>query len=97
LEAAISSVKLFSDKRFQHVYDHEQIAGKEIANSIGWDGHVAWDIYLFYEPHTNWHNIPPKPTYWMHQLPDSWADREHYHTGEDLVKEFVMTMKSLIA
>jgi len=93
LEAAISSAKLFSDKRFRYFYDHEQIVGKEIANSIGWYGHVAWDIYLFYEPHTNWHNIPPKPTYWMHQLPDNWAGQEHFRTGGNLVNELFMTMR----
>jgi hypothetical protein len=76
IEAALPSVKYLSDKRFQHYYDQDQIAGKEIANRIGWGGHVAWDIYLFYEPHAGWNKIAPKPTYWMHQLTDSWADKE---------------------
>jgi hypothetical protein len=62
LEAATSSVKFLSDKRIQHYYDQNQIAGKEIANTVGWDGHIAWDIYLFYEPDIIWTDLPPKPT-----------------------------------
>ena len=96
IEAALPSVKFLRDKRFQHYYDQDQIVGKEIANHIGWDGHVAWDIYLFYEPHVDWNKIAPKPTYWMHQLTDSWADREHYRTGDDLVNELSVTMKRLL-
>jgi len=70
----------------RHFYDQDHIVGKEIAKSIGWDGHVAWDIYLFYAPYADWNNGPPAPTGWMHQLTDSWADREHYRTGDGLVK-----------
>ncbi|MFQ5484650.1 MAG: hypothetical protein ACE5DO_04860 [Desulfobacterales bacterium] len=94
MEAAISSAKLFSDKRFRHFYDQAKIVGRDIANSIGWGGHVAWDIYLFYKPHADWNNVAPKPTYWMHQLPDSWADQEHFRTGDNLVNELFMTMRS---
>ena len=96
LEAATPSVKFLSDKRIQHYYDQNQIVGKEIANTVGWDGHIAWDIYLFYEPDAIWTDLPPKPTYRMHQLTDSWADREHYHTGDDLVNGLLMTMKRFI-
>ena len=95
-EAAIPSVKFLSDKRIQHYYDQNQIVGKEIANTVGWDGHIAWDIYLFYEPDAIWTDLPPKPTYRMHQLTDSWADREHYHTDDDLVNGLLMTMKRFI-
>ena len=96
LEATAPSVKFLSDTRIEHFYDQDQIVGKEIANTVGWDGHIAWDIYLFYGPHVDWKNMPPKPTYCMHQLTDSWADREHYHTGDDLVNELLMTMQKLL-
>jgi len=96
LEAALPTVKFLNDKRFLHFYDQDQIVGKELANSIGWDGHVAWDIYLFYEPQAGWDKIPPKPIYRMHQLTDRWADREHYRTGDDLVNELSVTMKRLL-
>jgi len=72
------------------------MVGKEIANSIGWDGHVAWDIYLFYARYAAWNNGPPAPKNWVHQLKDSWADKEHFHTGDDLVKELLNTMTKLL-
>ena len=96
IEAALPSVKYLSDKRFQHFYDQDQIAGKEIASSIGWDGHVAWDIYLFYARYADWNNAPPAPKSWLHQLKDSWADKEHFHTGDGLVKELLNAMTKLL-
>ena len=95
IEAALPSVKYLSDKRFQHFYDQDQIVGKEIAKSIGWDGHVAWDIYLFYAPFTDWNNVPPEPEHWVHQLKDSWAHQEHFRRGSDLVKSLSEAMKAL--
>jgi len=73
LEAAIASVKVLNDKRIRHFYDQNQIVGKEIANSVGWAGNIAWDIYLFYASDVDWTDLPPKPIYWMHQLTDEWA------------------------
>lgn len=95
LEAALPSVKYLRDKRFRHFYDQDQIVGKEIAKSIGWDGHVAWDIYLFYAPEAGWNNLPPAPKNWMHQLKDSWAGREHFRTGGDLKDALSTAMKAL--
>jgi hypothetical protein len=95
IEAAHPSVKYLSDKRFQHFYDQEQVVGKEIAKSIGWDGHVAWDIYLFYAPYTGWNNGPPAPKSWMHQLKDSWAGKEHFRRGEELVNALLNAMTTL--
>ena len=86
IEAASPSVKYLNDNRFQHFYDQDQIVGKEIARSVGWDGHVAWDIYLFYAPHAGWNDGPPAPKTWAHQLKDSWAHKEHFRRGDDLVK-----------
>ena len=95
MEAALPSVKNLGDSRFRHFYDQNQIVGKEIAKSIGWDGHVAWDIYLFYAPNTEWNNVPPAPEHWMHQLKDSWADKEHCFRGSDLVKALTHVMTTL--
>ncbi len=95
MEAALPSVKFLSDKRFKHYYDQDQIVGKEIANRIGWDEHIAWDIYLFYEPHADWNKRPPEPTYWMHQLKDSWADKAHFRTGDGLVRELLNAMTEI--
>jgi hypothetical protein len=95
IEAALPSVENLSDKRFRHFYDQNRIVGKEIAKSIGWGGHVAWDIYLFYAPYTTWNNVPPAPEHWMHQLKDSWAHKEHYFRGDDLVEALSNAMMVL--
>jgi hypothetical protein len=96
IEAALPSVTYLNDKRFQHFYDQDQIVGKEIAKSVGWDGHIAWDIYLFYAPYTGWNNAPPKPNSWMHQLKDSWADKAHFRTGDGLVNSLLDAMANLL-
>ena len=96
IDTALPSVKYLSDKRFQHFYDHDQIAGKAVAESIGWDGHVAWDIYLLYAPHTGWNKVPPAPESWMHQLKNSWAHREHFRTGDGLVNALFKAMTTLL-
>lgn len=95
IEAALPSVKYLGDKRFQHFYDQDQIVGKEIAASVGWDGHVAWDIYLFYPPYAGWNNGPPAPKKWVHQLKDSWAHKEHFRRGDGLVKALSNAMTTI--
>ena len=95
IEAASSSVKNLNDNRFRHFYDQDQIVGKEIATSVGWDGHVAWDIYLFYTPHAGWNNSPPAPKSWVHQLKDGWAHKAHFRRGDDLVKALSDAMTTL--
>jgi hypothetical protein len=96
IEATLPSVKFLSGKQFQHFYDQHQNVGKIIANSVGWIGKVAWDIYLFYEPYTDWTDRPPKPKYWMHQLTDDWAQNDKYQTGGDLKNELFVSMKKLL-
>ncbi len=85
----------FDDPRVLHFYDPAKISGKTIADSVGWAGHIAWDIYLFYETGIKWGEAPPPPNRWMHQLKDSWADREYFRTGDDLVNELFVTMEKM--
>jgi len=67
-----------------------------IANSVGWTGKVAWDIYLFYEPYSEWIDKPPSPSYWMHQLTDNWATKKKYRTGADLKNELLVSLEKLL-
>lgn len=90
------SARIFSDHRVRQFYDPNQHAGKAIAESVGWKGRVAWDIYLFYPVGREWAKRPPNPSVWMHQLSEPWTDREHYHSGDDLVQALSETMKSLV-
>ncbi len=95
-DAAIPSVKFLSDSRIQHFYDNKKATGKTIADSVGWAGNIAWDIYLFYRPFVEWTETPPKPLCWMHQLTDGWATKDKYRTGEDLKNELLISMEKLL-
>ena len=94
-QTAKKAAGMFTGHRVFHFYDQDQIVGKEIANSVGWDGHIAWDIYLFYKPYADWNKVPPPPTRWMHQLKDSWAHKAHFRTGDGLVKELLDAMTEI--
>jgi hypothetical protein len=96
IEAILPSLKILKDERIEHFYDPNQRSGKEIAMSVGWDGRVAWDIYLFYPPNIDWPDIPPRPVSWMHQISDEWAKNERYHTGDQLIRELDLALKKLI-
>ncbi len=93
--AAQESAVRLDDPRVLHFYDPAKRSGKAIADSVAWDGHIAWDIYLFYETGIRWGEAPPLPSYWMHQLKDSWADREYFRTGDNLVNELFGTMEKM--
>jgi hypothetical protein len=95
-EEAIPSVKFLSDSRIQHFYDNKKTTGKAIAESVGWVGNVAWDIYLFYRSFVEWTETPPKSLYWMHQLTNSWATKDKYRTGGDLKNELSISMRKLV-
>jgi hypothetical protein len=69
--------------------------GKTIADSVGWKGYVAWDIYLFYGTSTKWTEAPPIPDFWMHQLSDDWAEKDKYRTGDDLKNELSVSLEKL--
>ena len=95
-DAAIPSVKALDDDRLHHFYDNTKTAGKAIADSVGWSGNVAWDIYLFYSPINIWAVAPPKPEFWMHQLKDDWATKDMYRTGDDLKNELSASLEKLL-
>jgi hypothetical protein len=96
LAEAIPSAKVLSDERIQHFYDPTKAVGKAIADSVGWTGNIAWDIYLFYLSPDNWIDTPPAPKSWMHQLKDNWATNETYRTGNDLMMELSASMERLL-
>jgi hypothetical protein len=72
------------------------MVGKNITDSVGWTGNVAWDIYLFYRPFVIWTETPPKPIFWMHQLTDGWAKNDNYRTGNELKNELLISMEKLL-
>ena len=95
-DAAIPSVKFLNDSRIQHYYDNDRMVGKTIADSVGWAGNIAWDIYLFYRSFVKWTKTPPQPIYWTHQLSAGWAAKDKYRTGDDLKNELLISMEKMI-
>ena len=95
-KAAEKSAGTFNDPRICQFYDPQQRSGKAVANSLGWLGRVAWDIYLFYTAGSQWDETPPAPANWVHQLTDPWADPDRLRTGDDLVRELAKSMKRLL-
>jgi len=95
-KAAEKSAGTFNDPRICQFYDPQQRSGQAVANSLGWLGRVAWDIYLFYTAGSQWDATPPAPVDWMHQLTDKWADPDRLRTGDDLVRELAKSMKRLL-
>ena len=90
------SAGTFNDPRVCQFYDPRQGSGRAVADSLGWHGRIAWDIYLFYTVGHKWNEAPPVPVDWMHQLTDPWADADHLRTGDDLVRELAASIKTLI-
>lgn len=94
--AAEQSAHTFNDQRLCQFYDPQQLSGRAVADSLGWPGRIAWDIYLFYTAGSHWNETPPLPSDWMHQLTDPWADSERLRMGNDLVRELGRSMKRLL-
>jgi len=92
---ARQSAPIVEDPRFRHFHDPEKRSGTAIAESMGGQDRVAWDIYLFFAKGSEWQEDPPSPTDWMHQLSASWADPTHFHYGDGLVAELHKTMTRL--
>lgn len=95
-KAAEKSAGTFNDPRICQFYDPQQLSGQAVANSLGWQGRLAWDIYLFFTAGSQWDETPPAPANWMHQLKDPWADPDRLRTGDDLVRELAKSMKRLL-
>lgn len=94
-EAAQKAVSKFKDERVKQFFDPHQLAGKAFAESLGHDGKVAWDIYLYYPVESMWEKLPPQPEVFMHQLRDSWADQSCLFEKDLLRAKLKETMKSL--
>ena len=94
-EAARKAVSKFNDNRVQQFYDPQKAAGEAFARSLGHDGSIAWDFYLFYAPRSEWVDLPPRPEMFMHQLRNGWADRNRLFEKEILTKKLTETMQLL--
>ena len=87
---------IFNDPRVRQFWDPDQLSGKVVAETLGYKGRVAWDIYLFYAPGEEWIQHPPHPADWMHQISEDWADRNHFFSGDDLMYKLYETARGLL-
>jgi hypothetical protein len=94
-ESARKAVSKFKDERVRQFYDPNQLAGKAFAGSLGHEGKVAWDVYLFYPIASKWTDLPPRPEVFMHQLRNSWADQNCLFEKDLLRLKLLETMKNL--
>lgn len=71
-EAAEEEAARVSDPRMTAFHDAEQHLGHATARRLGWERHVAWDIFLVYGPSASWTDGDiPAPDDWFHQLNDA--------------------------
>ena len=95
-DTARVSAEIIQDSRVRHFHDPERRVGRAIAESMGGQGQVAWDMYLFYARNSEWGNVAPVSTRWVHQLQDDWADLTRRRRGNDLVAELCKIAEELI-
>jgi hypothetical protein len=96
IETAANAAKPFTDSRANHFFDPEKRVGKAVANSLNWEGRIAWDIYLYYGRGQEWSDLPPSPINYYHQLTNDWADRDHYRVENDLTESLMASMGEMI-
>ena len=85
-----------ADHRIHWFHDPRRRAGLAIGNSLGAAGHVAWDVYLFFDADAEWRDQPPAPPRWAHQLSDSWADPMRRYFGDRLEPEPSRHLKGIL-
>ena len=76
LRGARQATTLLPDPRVRHYW----IDGQEVATlfqpALGLRDELAWDVYLVYPAGVGWTgNLPPKPSYYMHQLHELPSER----------------------
>ena len=68
-DSARAESESFADERVEHSWDSQGRFGQLFAKMLNLKG-VAWDVHLLYAPGVTWGvDEPPKPAFWMHQLP----------------------------
>jgi len=66
--AARKATVLLDDPRVEHFWVSTRDVGKMFQDPIKLSGEPAWDVYLVYPKGVTWHQSPPEPSYFMHQL-----------------------------
>ena len=79
------AAKLVTGGNATHYWADSGIVGKLYEQTLGIEGHYAWDVWMIYKPGVRWTSeLPPKPDFAMHQLsrlPDGvmdWLDSARF-------------------
>lgn len=68
LAAANERERKLSDSRVKQFWDQDRTFGKLLSQTLHLKESIAWDVYLVYMPDHSWDTeLPPVPTFWMHQ------------------------------
>ncbi len=94
-ETAQKAIEQITDSRALHFWDEQKLSAQAIAKSVGYEGRVAWDFYLFYPADVKWEDEPPTPVVWIYQPSDDWTEPEHMREDETLVAELTNGMKKV--
>ncbi len=71
LDAAETEAARLAVPGVEHVWDGEKTLGGAFSKTLGLQS-SAWDVYLLYARGVTWTGeVPPAPTFWMHQLQSS--------------------------
>jgi hypothetical protein len=86
--ATVQAGTFTDDRLLVQGWDADREIGKAFEKTLGLT-RTAWDVYLVYEPGIAWEGaLPPKPSYWMHQLAeDSGADQRYCLNPATLARE----------
>ncbi len=72
-DAAMTQSTTLDDKRVVQVWDLERQMGELVSESLKLRK-TAWDIYLVFPLEAKWEGeVPPRPAFWMHQLPPDYG------------------------
>lgn len=76
--AATQAATFVDDRLLLQGWDAEREIGTAFEKTLDLT-RTAWDVYLVYEPGITWTDeLPPKPSYWMHQLTEDAGANQDY-------------------
>lgn len=69
LRGARKATTILPDSRVRHYWVDGREVGEMFKPALELKDEVAWDVYLVYPADVEWKaSLPPKPSYFMHQL-----------------------------
>jgi hypothetical protein len=68
-QEAVKMTRELQGTNIHHYWDPKQVVPTAYSRQFNWNETLAWDVYMFYGPETEWTSIdqPPEPELWFHQ------------------------------